>query len=123
MRISSAVLIRYQRTAVAFLLCALALSFAVEAKVAWYGPAKGPFTDVRSAKAMPADRHELTAAATPFVEPHQAPACWTLLAVVATAVAAALIRTPESHLPPAAHPVPAGFYLSPHISFRPPPVA
>lgn len=123
-RISWAAFIRYQRTAVAFLLCALALSFAVEAKLAWYRPPNGVHsTDVRSAKAMPCDKRELIAAAAPLVEPHQAPACWTLLAIVTTAVAAGLIRTPESHLPPAAHPVHAGLYLSPQISFRPPPFA
>lgn len=36
-------------------LCALAVAFALEAKMAWYGPPQGPVRDISSAKAMPAD--------------------------------------------------------------------
>lgn len=36
-------------------LCLLAVLFAVEAKLAWYGPINGAGSDIRSAKAFPTD--------------------------------------------------------------------
>src|SRR5258708_38851061 len=45
-------------TVIAFCLCLLAFSFAMEAKLAWYGPERGLGSDVRSAKALPASTPE-----------------------------------------------------------------
>ncbi len=46
---------KMRRNTLALGLCVLAVLFALEAKTAWYGPANGPGSDVRSQKALPAD--------------------------------------------------------------------
>ena len=47
------------RTLVALVLCLLAISFAVEAKLAWYLPQNTMGSDVQAAKALPADVPQL----------------------------------------------------------------
>lgn len=44
-----------RRFLLACMLCMLALSFALEAKIAWYGTGNGRGIDISSAKAQPAD--------------------------------------------------------------------
>lgn len=46
---------RLARLLLASSLCLLALAFAVEAKIAWFGPAVGPGSELRAAKALPSD--------------------------------------------------------------------
>lgn len=46
---------RTRRGLLALGLCLLAALFALEAKIAWYGPAHGVGVDVSSQKALPAD--------------------------------------------------------------------
>ena len=48
----------FRRAALALGLCGLALLFAVEAKTARYGPVAGAGSDVRAAKALPAEQVE-----------------------------------------------------------------
>lgn len=43
------------RILLASTLCVLAVAFAMEAKMAWYGPAAGLKSEITDAKAMPAD--------------------------------------------------------------------
>ena len=52
---SSAASLSVRRTSLALGFCLLAFLFAVEAKTARYGPVAGPGSDVRAAKALPAD--------------------------------------------------------------------
>jgi hypothetical protein len=46
---------RFGQNVLVGVLCLLAFLFAVEAKLAWYGPVYGPGCDVRAAKACPVD--------------------------------------------------------------------
>jgi hypothetical protein len=111
-----------RHTLIAILLCFLAFSFAMEAKMAWYGPAEGPGSDVRAAKAMPADTPELVFHGVPAPDPlyPQFPAilmvefAFVLLAGIA---AFARRRTLGDHSP-----VPATHHFYPGVFFRPPPV-
>jgi hypothetical protein len=56
---------RMRRDTLALGLCLLAALFALEAKIAWYGPSNGPGVDISSQKALPAD--------LPSVVSHQSP--------------------------------------------------
>jgi hypothetical protein len=49
------------RIVLASTLCVLAVAFAMEAKMAWYGPAAGLKSGITDAKAMPADMPKLVA--------------------------------------------------------------
>jgi len=49
------------RILLASALCVLAFAFAMEAKMAWYGPAAGLKNGITDAKAMPADMPKLVA--------------------------------------------------------------
>jgi uncharacterized membrane protein YjgN (DUF898 family) len=55
----SAASLSFRRASLALGLCLLAFLFAVEAKAARYGPVVGPGSDVRAAKALPADSPKL----------------------------------------------------------------
>lgn len=101
-------------------LCALAIAFALEAKTAWYGPAAGPGSAVRSAKALPID--------APRVVRHGIPTPDPLHPQLAVAFVAVLFSLPiladdlSSHkVALASRRVPAAQYLSPPAFFRPPP--
>lgn len=56
---------RVRRDTLALGLCLLAALFALEAKIAWYGPTAGPEVDISRRKALPAD--------LPSVVSHQSP--------------------------------------------------
>ena len=110
-----------RRTTLALGLCLLAVLFALEAKTAWYGPAKGPGSDVQSQKARPAD--------LPAVVSHgfsTLPAVTLPLPLIFLAFAAVIAWTNAHFLPGAAVdfnrvPVSAAPYFSPGLFFRPPP--
>jgi len=118
----SAVSHQSRRTLIAFLLCFLAFSFAVEAKMAWYRPADGPHCDVRAAKAMPADTPELVSDGVPAPDPlhPQFPVVFLLEIVAVTAFGVPLTR----HRNPLGlrTPLPAAAHFYPGIFLRPPPV-
>lgn len=101
-------------------LCVLAIAFALEAKTAWYGPAAGPGSAVRSAKALPMDTPRVVQHGIPVpdpLHPQFAVAFLTLLFAVPVLAeslsghAAAFDRICVST---------AGFF-SPPTFFRPPP--
>jgi hypothetical protein len=101
-------------------LCVLAIAFALEAKTAWYGPAIGPGSAVRYAKALPID--------APRVVRHGIPAPDPLHPQLAVAFIALLFALPvlTNNLPGCATALSVGRvsalrYLSPPAFFRPPP--
>ena len=102
-------------------LCLLAVLFALEAKTAWYGPAKGPGTDVQSQKALPAN--------LPAVVSHgvsKFPRVTFPLSLIFLASVATIAWTDANFLPgvdvDSNHiPVSAAAHFSPALFFRPPP--
>lgn len=58
---NSAVFRTVGRVLLAGTLCVLAVAFAMEAKMSWYGPAAGLKSEITDAKAMPADVPRLVA--------------------------------------------------------------
>ncbi|HTW62225.1 MAG TPA: hypothetical protein VMD55_10500 [Terracidiphilus sp.] len=100
-------------------LCLLALVFAVEAKTAWYGPAKGPEFDVRAAKARPADLPQVIDHGVPVPNPVPPLLSFAVLAVLKTGPFAGQIRPSPDQVSPAGG-LPAA-RLSPQLYFRPPP--
>jgi hypothetical protein len=110
-----------RRTTLACGLCLLAFLFAVEAKTAWYGPASGPGSVVRAAKALRIDSTNVVQHGMPFPDPiHRGiaflfvtvfTAAWLAGADVSAryAVARRSIRVSEV------------VFSSPQTFFRPPP--
>lgn len=107
------------RTALVWSLCLLAALFAVEAKMAWYGPTSGVGSDVRASKAMPADAPELVEHGIPVpdpIHPH------ILFAVLSAPFVDAPQVVPVSHEWLKDRPREfAKVFLSSPIFFRPPP--
>lgn len=107
------------RVLLACSLCLLAFGFAMEAKVAWYGPIQA--RDVSAAKAMPADTLAATAQRALPVHPI-APEATTLwlqtIAVVLLSVAASPLKQVDSRNSVR---VSSRAYFSPLLFFRPPP--
>src|ERR1700693_272133 len=53
--------VRWQLTVLGMLLCLLAALFAIEAKVAWFGPYGSPTAQISSAKLQPPDAPKIAA--------------------------------------------------------------
>ncbi|MBS1801875.1 MAG: hypothetical protein JST28_00830 [Acidobacteria bacterium] len=108
---------RFRRNRLAvlgLLFCALAALFAVEAKLAWYGPDPGPVSQISSSKLQATDAPRIIAEAisvsTPVV--HVAP----IVLVVALLAFCAFAMSAEAD---STRQVFVGF--SPQVFFRPPP--
>ncbi|HZP06052.1 MAG TPA: hypothetical protein VFB43_14210 [Terracidiphilus sp.] len=107
------------RIALVWGLCLLAALFAVEAKMAWYGPVVGIGSAVRAAKAMPADSSKVVEHGVPTpdpVHPHIAFAVLTALFVRVPANLPAFYNRLQDGSPQF-----ATIFLSPSLFFRPPP--
>jgi hypothetical protein len=119
---NSAALAARCRVALACGLCLLAVVFAVEAKTAWFGPAVGPGSAVRAAKALPADMPRVIEHGVPVPDPIHPHIPFAMLrAFCATPLSGADVPAQEWF----AHryvPVSLAAYFSPQIFFRPPPV-
>jgi hypothetical protein len=109
---------RFRRNRLAvlgLLFCALAALFAVEAKLAWYGPDPGPVSQISSSKLQATDAPRVIAEAisvsTPVV--HVAP---IVLVVALPAFCAFFAMSAEAD---STRQVFVGF--SPQVFFRPPP--
>jgi hypothetical protein len=59
----------FKGNVIAVCLCMLAFAFAMEAKLAWYGPAGGPGSDIRAAKACPTKLLQIVARGTSTPKP------------------------------------------------------
>jgi hypothetical protein len=110
----------FGRSLLAIGLCLLAFSFAMEAKLAGYGPRGGPASDVSAAKALPADVPDLVPHGVPAPDPFhpQVPIAF-LLTLAAGCVLMDVqlkLQSARAHLP-----VSAASYFSPNAFFRPPP--
>jgi hypothetical protein len=108
-------------------LCLLAFAFAMEAKMAWYGPALGPAQDICAAKALPADTPALALQRAHIGDSLSQqfsltwlPAFAAILIAATGAMAAA--GASETRLL-ARNPVPVSCrpHFSPLLFFRPPP--
>lgn len=110
-----------RHTALAFGLCLLTLAFAMEAKMAWYGPNGGPGSDVRAAKALPADTPEVVSHGVPVPNLFNPQLPYALLATFAFAC---LLNTEvllRHNIGLSLHPVSAAHQLNANLFFRPPP--
>ena len=110
-----------RRNTLALGLCLLAVLFALEAKTAWYGPAKGPGSDIQSQRALPADVPALVSHGV-FVHPPAATAFAPIIFSSAAAIGwtrVHLLTGIDILLEPI--PVYAASYFSPVLFFRPPP--
>lgn len=100
------------------LLCALATLFAVEAKVAWYGPDNGGVTQISASKLQPSEAPRLIAQ---VLSSSNTALHFTAILVVAAAVV--LVPLGDAVARPgndaAGSAVAVGF--SPQVLFRPPP--
>jgi len=112
----------FGRTALAIGLCLLAFIFAMEAKMAWYGPLSGPDGDVHAIKALPVDTPDIVSEdflAPDPVHPHLsfaflAPLIALGLADTDTSLGRAIVQRYFK--------VSSAAYFSPNTFFRPPPV-
>jgi hypothetical protein len=109
--------VRWQLTVLGILMCLLAALFAVEAKVAWFGPDGGPTAQISSTKLQPADAPKV---ATPIDAP-SFPAAW--LPEIAVILAFALNWRRMSVLPRQrwSCTIPGSPSFFPSVFFRPPP--
>ena len=112
----------FGRTALGLGLCLLAFGFAMEAKLACYGPAGGSGTDIVAAKARPADLPEVVSHGIHAPEPVHS----QMLVVFLEALLAPSLRKADSLLVcNSAYnylSVSSAAYFSPNLFFRPPPV-
>jgi hypothetical protein len=76
---------RSSRTLIALVLCLLAFTFAVEAKLAWYLPPQTTGSEVQAAKALPADIPQIILHGLPDHNPIFPLVPLTLLLAVLTA--------------------------------------
>jgi hypothetical protein len=110
----------FGRTLLAFGLCVLAFSFAMEAKLAWYGPDSGPGVTVSAAKALPADIPCLVSHGVPVPDPIHPLIPFVLLVLSAASCLPSNLRLKllqrHNHRPAF-----SAFCFSPHSFFRPPP--
>lgn len=112
---------RTKRTAIALLLCVLAFAFAMEAKLACYGPSRGSDNELHAAKACPADAPDLLAQGIQALAPVHSPALIVLFAafVFFSLPSAAWLRMRA--LAALHSPRFASRYFFHHLFFRPPP--
>ena len=109
----------FGRTILALGLCLLAFSFAMEAKLAWYGPQVGIGSDMSAAKALPADVPDVVRHGVPAPDPIHPLVPFLLLPIFAASILAdAHLRLRPAHHPPSFS---AASYFSPKNFFRPPP--
>jgi hypothetical protein len=110
-----------KRACLALVLCLVAFLFAVEAKTAWFGPVFGLGSNVRAAKAMPADSPKVIEHGLPVLDPAHP----QLLVVALNFVAIATIAGANLHVVElislAQIPQFTRVHLSPSLFFRPPP--
>lgn len=110
------------RILLASALCVLTFAFAMEAKMAWYGPGAGLKSEITAAKAMPADMPRVMAHGLATPEPV---APQTYFFVLSFFIAAILLRAGFFYrlpmAPIAVEDVRHSFF-SPFQFFRPPPV-
>jgi len=112
----------FQRTALAFGLCLLAFSFAMEAKLAWYGPQAGTGSDISAAKALPADVPALIQHGAPAANPFGPLFPCALLFVLATGCSRTSVQLKREAAHSRFH-VHVAAYFSPHCFVRPPPTS
>ena len=112
----------FGRTALAIGLCLLAFFFALEAKLAWYGPQSGPDGDVHAVKALPVDTPDIVSEDVPAPDPVHPHLSFALLAPL-IAVGMADTDTLLGHaIVQRNFSVSSAAYFSPNSFFRPPPV-
>lgn len=105
----------------ALIFCFLALSFALEAKVAMYQPVGSPVFSVRAAKAMPADGSDANSVSSHSVlrvDSHHAGFIFAILTAVL--LLPAIVRL-ERRTGLTEVFVPAALPFSPHTALRAPP--
>jgi len=109
---------RFKRNRLAvlgLLFCALAALFAVEAKLAWYGPDPGPATQISASKLQLTEAPRILAEAI------------SISATVLFAASILAVATPHAFSAFPAHRIEADFVrhvffgFSPQVFFRPPP--
>ena len=102
-------------------LCLLALSFAMEAKLARYGPVAGPGSEVRASKALPDDAPKVVQHGVPAPNPVDAQIVFAVLAILTVSCAAGTDVMLRRNIQSARlRPVTAAYFL-PYLFFRPPP--
>lgn len=109
------------RALLAASLCVLAFAFAMEAKMAWYGPPIGAARDISSAKALPADTPAVVnhGAQMAIQDPFEPVLTWfAAFAALLIAVSGAgeFRRLAKFPIPVVSRP-----HFSPALFFRPPP--
>ena len=115
-------MIRHSRlTALGILLCLLAALFAVEAKIAWFSPARSSTAQISYDKARPAEPPK--ALPERFTSPSPLPHDFAQPAtLVAAALLLAITATSVVRLAPVRPQVSASPGFSASLFFRPPPV-
>ncbi len=107
------------RATLASALCVLALVFFIEAKTAWYGPARGVGSAVRASKAMPADVPRVIQHGVPVPDPIHPQLPFALLPALALLWTAADLPLRHDAIHSRIQSSLATF--SPQLFFRPPP--
>src|SRR5258708_4777380 len=109
--------VRWQLTVLGILMCLLAALFAVEAKVAWFGPDGSPTAQISASKLQPADAPKV---ATPIDAP-SFPTAWLSEIAVILAFAPNLRRVSSLPRQRWSCRIPGSPSLFPSLFFRPPP--
>lgn len=103
-------------------LCLLAVLFAVEAKLAWYGPVRGPGSAISSAKAYPTDTPELVDRGTSSLDVTHPVLAVALLVTLASASAIQMNNSLVRICARKPHPARLTAFFTTNRFFRPPPV-
>jgi hypothetical protein len=106
----------------AFALCLLAFLFAMEAKIAVYGPINGPGRDVRAAKALPAVSPEPVEHPILTPDSHDFRTATVILSTAVTANPNAPYLSQRTELLKHLPSLLTSAFFSPLSFFRPPPV-
>lgn len=109
------------RVLLAASLCLLAVAFAMEAKMAWYGPPAGAARSISAAKAMPADIPAATAQRPRVVHPAPPESALMCFAVLASVLLAAACASKARLLQRDLKSMSVRPPFSPPLFFRPPP--
>jgi hypothetical protein len=112
---------RMRRNTLGFGLCLLAALFALEAKIAWYGPANGPGVDIRSQKALPADLPSVVSQESRSQPSFAFPVAFLLLTSIGAFAWMGTDFLPGIDVDCNHVPISSAPYFSPALFFRPPP--
>lgn len=118
---SSAASRSFRQTAIALLLCVLAFSFAIEARMARYGPIDGVGSDLHASRVIQPEIRDFTADDASSAACSALAFCCAFLTILAVGCILAVESRPWIAVGREMLRISSGSYFFPQIAFRPPP--